>query len=148
MGLSTLERDALDGRLEIHVVLDDTDTKLTALERPPTAGRRWRAAQSDEALAALGHPYPRRSGHVLRFQTDARSSSPASVCRLSSAKLACARKEERAAGARDDCRRAPLGRRRGIAALHTHQTAHRVLFQIPPLGIDSNRKDRHADQDP
>ena len=31
MGLSTLERDALDGRLEIHVVLDDTDTKLTAL---------------------------------------------------------------------------------------------------------------------
>ena len=32
---------------------------------------------------------------------------PASVCRLSSAKLACARKEERAAGARDDCRRAP-----------------------------------------
>ena len=30
VGLSTLERDALDGRLEIHVVLDDTDTKLTA----------------------------------------------------------------------------------------------------------------------
>jgi hypothetical protein len=148
VGLSTLERDALDGRLEIHVVLDDTDTKLTALERPPTAGRRWRAAQSDEALAALGHPHPRRSGHVLRLQTDARSSSAASVCRLSSAKLACARREERAAGARDDCRRAPPGRRRGIAALHTHQTAHRVLFQIPPLGIHSNRKDRHAHQDP
>jgi hypothetical protein len=75
VGLSTLERDALDGRLEIHVVLDDTDTKLTALERPPTARRRWRAVQSHEALAALGHPHPRRSGHVLRLQTDARSSS-------------------------------------------------------------------------
>jgi hypothetical protein len=50
--LSTLERDALDGRLEIHVVLDDADTKLTAVERPPTARRRWRAVQSHEALAA------------------------------------------------------------------------------------------------
>jgi hypothetical protein len=40
VGPSTLERDALDGRLEIHVVLDDTDTKLTAIERPPTARRR------------------------------------------------------------------------------------------------------------
>jgi len=30
VGLSTLERDALDARLEIHVVLDGTDTKLTA----------------------------------------------------------------------------------------------------------------------
>ena len=30
VGLSTLERDALDGRLEIHAVLDDADTKLTA----------------------------------------------------------------------------------------------------------------------
>ena len=28
VGLSTLERDALDGRLEIHVVRDDADTKL------------------------------------------------------------------------------------------------------------------------
>ena len=36
VGLSTLQRDALDGHLEIHVVLDDADTKLTALERPPT----------------------------------------------------------------------------------------------------------------
>ena len=35
VGLSTLERDALDARLEIHVVVDDADTKLTALERPP-----------------------------------------------------------------------------------------------------------------
>jgi hypothetical protein len=31
VGLSTLQRAALDGRLEIHVVLDDADTKLTAL---------------------------------------------------------------------------------------------------------------------
>ena len=75
MGLSTLERDALDGRLEIHVVLDDADTKLTALERPPTARRRSRAVQSHEALAARGRPHPRRSGHVLRLQTDARISS-------------------------------------------------------------------------
>jgi len=30
-----------------------------------------------EALAALGHPHPRRSGDVLRLQTDARSSSQA-----------------------------------------------------------------------
>jgi hypothetical protein len=75
VGLSTLERDALDGRLEIHVVLDDADTKLTALERPPTARRRWRAVQSHEALAARGRPHPRRSGHALRSQTDARNSS-------------------------------------------------------------------------
>ena len=54
VGLSTLERDALDGRLEINVVLDDADTKLTALERPATARRRWRAVQSQEALAARG----------------------------------------------------------------------------------------------
>jgi hypothetical protein len=32
VGLSTLERDALDGRLEIHVVLDDADTKLHRLK--------------------------------------------------------------------------------------------------------------------
>jgi hypothetical protein len=33
VGLSTVERyvDALGGRLEIHAVLDDADTKLTAL---------------------------------------------------------------------------------------------------------------------
>ena len=31
VGLSTLQRYALDGRLEIHVVLDDADTKLTAV---------------------------------------------------------------------------------------------------------------------
>ena len=31
MGLSTLERDARDARLEIHVVLDDADTNLTGL---------------------------------------------------------------------------------------------------------------------
>jgi hypothetical protein len=31
VGLSTLERDALDGRLEVHVVLDDADIELTAL---------------------------------------------------------------------------------------------------------------------
>ena len=30
VGLSTLARDALDGRLEIHVVLDDADAELTA----------------------------------------------------------------------------------------------------------------------
>jgi hypothetical protein len=34
VGLSTLERDALDGRLAIHVVPDDADIKLTAFERP------------------------------------------------------------------------------------------------------------------
>jgi hypothetical protein len=79
VGLSTLERDALDGRLEIHVVLDDADTKLTGLERPPTARRRWRAVQSHEALAARGRPHPRSSGHVLRLQTDARISSDSGV---------------------------------------------------------------------
>jgi len=74
--VSTLERDALDGRLEIHVdVLDDADIKLTAFERPATARRRWRAVQSYEALAARGRPHPRRSGDVLRLQTDARISS-------------------------------------------------------------------------
>ena len=78
MGLSTLERDALDGRVEIHVVLDDADIKLTTFERPPTARRRWRAVQSHEALTARGRPHPRRSGHVLRLQTDARISSAAS----------------------------------------------------------------------
>jgi hypothetical protein len=31
VGLSTLERDALDGRVEIHVVLDDADINLSAL---------------------------------------------------------------------------------------------------------------------
>jgi hypothetical protein len=74
VGLSTLERDALDGRLETHVVLDDADTKLTGLERPPTARRNWRAVQSYEAVTARGRPHPRRSGHV-RSQTDARNSS-------------------------------------------------------------------------
>jgi hypothetical protein len=61
VGLSTVERDALDGHLEIHVVLDDTDTKLTALERPPTAGRRWRAAQSDEGGAGTPASTPERA---------------------------------------------------------------------------------------
>jgi hypothetical protein len=32
VGLATLEREALDGRLEIHVVLDDADTKLHRLK--------------------------------------------------------------------------------------------------------------------
>ena len=68
VGRSTLERDALDGRLEIHAVLDDADTKVTGSERPPTARRRWSAVQSHEALAARGRPHPRRSGHVLRLQ--------------------------------------------------------------------------------
>ena len=79
MGLSALECDALDGRLEIHVVLDDADTNLTALEWPPTARGDGAAVQSHEALAAPGRPHPRRSGHVLRLQTDARISSGASV---------------------------------------------------------------------
>jgi hypothetical protein len=80
VGLSTIERDALDGCLEAHVVLDDADTKLTGLERPPTARRNWRAVQSHEAVAARVRPHPRRSGHVLRSQTDARNSSEGKAC--------------------------------------------------------------------
>lgn len=80
MSLSTLERDALDGRLEIHVIRDDADNKLTALERPPTARRRSRAVQSHEALAARGRPI-HAAAATLRLQTDARNSSRASVCR-------------------------------------------------------------------
>ena len=55
MGLSTLEHyvGALGGRLEIHAVLDDADTKLTALigaaDRKQGDGA---LAQSHESLAA------------------------------------------------------------------------------------------------
>ena len=83
MGLSTLERDALDVRLEIHVVLDYADTKLT-----PSSGRRPQGdgAPSNfiEALAARGRPHPRRSGHGrcggagrARSRPPARPSPPA-----------------------------------------------------------------------
>jgi hypothetical protein len=50
---STLERyvDAVGGRVEIHAVLDDADTKLTDSKRPPAARSSWRAVQSDESLA-------------------------------------------------------------------------------------------------
>ena len=50
VGVSTLERNALDGRLEIHVVRDDADIKLTALERPPTARKRWRTVHPAKCL--------------------------------------------------------------------------------------------------
>jgi hypothetical protein len=83
VGLSTLERDALDVRLEIHVVLDYADTKLT-----PSSGRRPQGdgAPSNfiEALAARGRPHPRRSGHGrcggagrARSRPPARPSPPA-----------------------------------------------------------------------
>jgi hypothetical protein len=83
VGLSTLERDALDVRLEIHVVLDYADTKLT-----PSSGRRPQGdgAPSNfiEALAPRGRPHPRRSGHGrcggagrARSRPPARPSPPA-----------------------------------------------------------------------
>ena len=88
MGLSTLERDALDGRLEIHVVLDDADTKLTALERPPTATRRRRASNPMKRLRRGDAAHPRRSGHALRSQTDARNSSQARASPITAAFVA------------------------------------------------------------
>jgi hypothetical protein len=40
VGLSTLERDALDGRLEIHVVVDDADqAHCLRAAAPVPAGR-------------------------------------------------------------------------------------------------------------
>ena len=60
MGLSTLERDALGGRLEIHVVLDDADTKLTALFEH--AVQPWpRFTREPEIAVALAPGANRRS---------------------------------------------------------------------------------------
>ena len=54
VGVSTLERDVLDGRLEIHVVLDDADRKGACMQAKCPKGFGLREADAAHSQRRVG----------------------------------------------------------------------------------------------